>query len=102
MAVTVAAIFSARAPLFPVLKNSLFAGPQKEGFSLLVTNQILRPWGDRAKLAGRPRAAALSSMRFNPSHIDDISSATMNRILWRDAKGYAVPYPERYSRKSGH
>jgi YVTN family beta-propeller protein len=54
MAIMAAAIYSAQAPLFPVLKNSLFAGPQKEGFSLLVTNQILRPWGDRVTIKGRP------------------------------------------------
>jgi hypothetical protein len=102
MAVTAAAIFSAQTPIFPVLKNALFAGPRREDLSLLAANQILRPWGDRATLAGRPRAAALASMRFNPNHIDDIPSATMNRIPWWEAKGYAVPYPDRYSRKSGH
>ena len=49
-----AVLLSVETPLFPVLKNSLFAGPQKEGFSLLVTSQILRPWGDQASIAGRP------------------------------------------------
>jgi len=53
-------------------------------------------------LAGRPRADALASMQFNPNHIDDIPSAAMNRILWRDAKGYSTPYPERNSRKAAH
>ena len=52
-------------------------------------------------LTGRPRADALASMRFNPNHIDDVPSATMNRILWRDAKGESTPYPERASTKSG-
>ena len=53
-AVFAAVLLSVETPLFPVLKNSLFAGPQKEGFSLLVTSQILRPWGDQAAIPGRP------------------------------------------------
>ena len=53
-AVFAAVLMSVETPLFPVLKNSLFAGPQKDGFALLVTSQILRPWGDQATLAGRP------------------------------------------------
>ena len=44
-AIFAAVLLSVETPLFPVLKNSLFAGPQKEGFSLLVTSQILRPLG---------------------------------------------------------
>ena len=60
VALSAVAVFSAQAPLFPVLKNSIFAGPQKEGFSLLVTNQILRPWGDRVSIAGRPVEGAFS------------------------------------------
>jgi hypothetical protein len=51
-------------------------------------------------LTGRPRAAALASMRFNSNHVDDIPTATMNRILWWEAKGYATPYPEKRSGKA--
>ena len=50
----VAVLLSVETPVFPVLKNSLFAGPQKDGFALLVTSQILRPWGDQATVSGRP------------------------------------------------
>lgn len=56
-------------------------------------------------LNGREREAALASLRFNPNHVDDIPTATMNRILWWEAKGYSVPYPVRLAatapRRSG-
>jgi YVTN family beta-propeller protein len=83
--VTAAAIFSAQAPIFPVLKNSLFAGPQKEGFSLLVTNQILRPWGDRVTLAGRPVEGVMDPAgRFlavlNLHGIDILDAVTLARV----------------------
>ncbi|MGD0581115.1 MAG: alkaline phosphatase family protein, partial [Bryobacteraceae bacterium] len=58
-----------------------------------------------SSLSGREREAALASLRFNPHHVDDIPTATMNRILWWDAKGYSVPYPVRLAstvpRRSG-
>ncbi len=85
LAVAAVAIFSAQAPLFPVLKNAVFAGPQKEGFSVLVTNQILRPWGDSVKIKGRPVEGVLDPTgRFiavlNMHGIEILDASTLARI----------------------
>jgi hypothetical protein len=45
-------------------------------------------------LRGRQRWAAEESARMNWSDVDDIPSDTLNRILWWDARGYDVPYPD--------
>lgn len=52
-------IGAAQTPLFPVLLNVVLAGKQPEGFTLVVTNQLIRPWGDQVPLAGRPVDLAL-------------------------------------------
>lgn len=57
-----AAIAAAAAPaLFPILKSSVRIGRQPEGFYVLPTNQLLKPWGEQAVLKGRPVDAALNS-----------------------------------------
>jgi YVTN family beta-propeller protein len=39
---------------FSVLKSTVAPGKQPGGFYLLPTNQLLRPWGEQAIIAGRP------------------------------------------------
>jgi hypothetical protein len=46
-------------------------------------------------LQGRRLWAAQQSAAMNWKDIDDAPPATLNRILWWDAKGYDVPYPAR-------
>jgi hypothetical protein len=38
--------------------------------------------------------AAKQSMAMNWSDLDDVPSDVLNRILWWEAKGYDVPYPQ--------
>jgi YVTN family beta-propeller protein len=45
-------------------------------------------------LRGRQRWAAEVSARINWSDVDDVPTATLNRILWWEAKGYQTPYPK--------
>ena len=45
-------------------------------------------------LTGRRLWAARQSAAMNWSRLDDVPSATLNRILWWDSKGYGTPYPE--------
>jgi len=47
-------------------------------------------------LAGRRLWAARQSAAMNFKDLDDAPEDTLNRILWWDAKGYDVPYPERH------
>ena len=44
--------------------------------------------------AAERRRAALASARMNFSDPDAAPSELLNRILWHDARGWAVPYPE--------
>src|SRR5260370_25394894 len=59
---TVAAVLIAReTALFPLLQSTVRLGKQKEGFYLLPTNQLLRPWGEQALIKGRPVDLAFDS-----------------------------------------
>ena len=59
---TVAALLIAReTPIFPLLQSTVTVGKQKEGFYLLPTNQLLRPWGEQALIKGRPVDLAFDS-----------------------------------------
>src|SRR5882757_9771356 len=49
--------------LFPVLKSKASIGKQEGGFYLLPTNQLLQPWGEQAKIKGRPVDATLDSSK---------------------------------------
>ncbi len=48
-------------------------------------------------LKGQRRRAAEQSLAMNFQDIDDVPQATLNRILWWDARGYDQPYPVRRS-----
>ncbi len=48
------ALVAQQASLFPILKSAAAIGKQPEGFYLLPTNQLLRPWGEQAPIVGRP------------------------------------------------
>src|SRR5882757_2828886 len=50
-------------PLFPILKSTVILGKQPEGFYLLPTNQLLRPWGDQLQIPGRPVDLAFDSKK---------------------------------------
>ncbi len=45
-------------------------------------------------LKGPERRAAVASMKMDFDVPDDVPSQTLNRILWHDARGWQVPYPE--------
>jgi YVTN family beta-propeller protein len=47
------------AGIFPTLKSTVLSGRQPEGFYLLPTSQLLRPWGEQMPIAGRPVDIAL-------------------------------------------
>ncbi len=49
--------------IFPILKSTVAIGRQTEGFYVLPTNQLLRPWGEQAALKGRPVDSALDSAK---------------------------------------
>ena len=49
-----AAIVAKETAVFSVLKSAAAIGKQPAGFYLLPTNQLLRPWGEQALIAGRP------------------------------------------------
>src|SRR6266851_1342050 len=60
----IAAILIAReTALFPLLQSTVTLGKQKEGFYLLPTNQLLRPWGEQALIKGRPVDLAFDSQK---------------------------------------
>ena len=45
-------------------------------------------------LKGPERKAAVASMKMDFNVPDDVPSQTLNRILWHEARGWQVPYPE--------
>ncbi len=47
--------------LFSILQSNARIGLQGEGFYLLPTNQLLRPWGEQAVIKGRPVDLAFDS-----------------------------------------
>jgi YVTN family beta-propeller protein len=49
--------------LFPILKSAVAIGAQPDGTYLLATNQLLRPWGERTLIPGRPVDLALDARR---------------------------------------
>src|SRR5579871_3174454 len=54
LAVIAAGVAAKQTAIFPALKSSIPLGRQTQGFYLLPTNQLLRPWGEQAVIAGRP------------------------------------------------
>jgi YVTN family beta-propeller protein len=55
------ALAARQAAIFAVLKSTAALGKQPEGFYLLPTNQLLRPWGEQALIKGRPVDLAFDS-----------------------------------------
>lgn len=49
-----AALVARETAVFSVLKSAARIGRQPEGYYLLPTDQLLRPWGEQALFAGRP------------------------------------------------
>ena len=58
-----AALVATETTLFPVLKSTVTVGKQPGGFYLLPTNQLLRPWGERTLIKGRPVDVAMDSRK---------------------------------------
>ncbi len=50
-------------PIFSALKTSVGLGKQPEGYYLVPTNQLLRPWGEQTVIAGRPVDMVFDSAR---------------------------------------
>ncbi len=57
----VAVLIGAEGGLFSILQSNARIGLQGEGFYLLPTNQLLRPWGEQAPIKGRPVDLAFDS-----------------------------------------
>lgn len=80
-----------------------FLGPDEapnfEPYSALVPRQSLFEVNQRVGSINGPhaaerRSAALASAGMNFRSPDAAPSDVLNRILWHDARGWAVPYPE--------
>ncbi len=54
LALAAVALIAQETAVFSVLKSTVLLGRQPEGFYLLPTNQLLRPWGEQALIPGRP------------------------------------------------
>ena len=48
------ALVARETSIFPILKSNARIARQPEGFYLLPTNQLLRPWGEQTVIPGRP------------------------------------------------
>lgn len=56
-----AALIGQESSVFSILRSSARIGLQGEGFYLLPTSQLLRPWGEQAVIKGRPVDLAFDS-----------------------------------------
>ena len=73
--------------------------PHVEPYTALVPRQSLYEVNQQVGAINGPRAAerrraALASARMNFRDPDAAPSELLNRILWHDARGWGVPYPE--------
>jgi hypothetical protein len=64
--VTVAALcaaagFARKFDVFPLLRSAAKVGKQADGSLLMVTQQLIRPWGEQTFLSGRPVDLAFDS-----------------------------------------
>src|SRR5260370_35918629 len=59
--IAVGALIAAETAIFPLLRSTVPLGKQKDGFYLLPTNQLLRPWGQQVLIKGRPVDLAFNS-----------------------------------------
>ena len=48
------AVLARETAIFPALKTTMALGKQPEGYYLVPTNQLLRPWGELSVIPGRP------------------------------------------------
>jgi hypothetical protein len=94
--VVAGAALAAVPSLFPVLKSKTSIGKQEGGFYLLPTNQLLQPWGEQAKIKGRPVDAVLDSSKrllavLNTRSIDifDASTSTPLGTIRTKSTSYA-------------
>jgi hypothetical protein len=62
-AVAAAAVVARESAVFSLLQSDAAIGQQAAGYYLLPTNQLLRPWGEPALLAGRPVDLAFDSTK---------------------------------------
>ncbi len=97
----VAAVLVAKeTAIFPLLQSTVLLGKQKEGFYLLPTNQLLRPWGQQALIKGRPVDLAFDSNKrilavLNSRTIqlfDAVSGAQMAQILTRSTSYAGIAF----------
>ena len=58
-----AALVAQEAGVFTALKTTAALGKQAAGYYLVPTNQLLRPWGEQALIAGRPVDMAFDSQQ---------------------------------------
>ncbi len=83
-----ATLLAWQSPLFPLLKSTVLPGRQSEGFYLVPTQQLLKPWGEQMLIPGRPvdmtfdsagRILAVLNMR-SILLLDSPSGATLGEI----------------------
>src|SRR6266542_1494894 len=60
--IVAAALVAQESGVFSLLKSTARVGPQN-GFYLLPTEQLLRPWGEQAPIKGRPVDLTFDSKR---------------------------------------
>ncbi len=63
VATALAMLAAQKVGLFPVLSTTAPIGKQPDGFFLLPTNQLLKPWGEQTLFKGRPVELAFDSKR---------------------------------------
>jgi YVTN family beta-propeller protein len=87
-------------PLFPVLKTAVLPGLQRDGFYLVPTHQLLKPWGEQTVIPGRPvdmafnsdgRILAVLNSRY-VQLLDGISGATLASITTRPASYAGIAF----------
>ncbi len=80
-----AVLIAEESGVFSILQSNARIGLQGEGFYLLPTNQLLRPWGEQAVIKGRPVDLAFDS------HKRWLAVLNWHSVLLRDgASGAAI------------
>jgi hypothetical protein len=76
------------------MRNSFQAQPDLTPYTVQVPKQSLYEVNPSMQsLSGQARRDAEASLRMNFSVLDAAPTEKLNRILWRDAKGWNAPYP---------
>jgi len=77
------------------MRNSFQAQPDLTPYTVQVPKQSLYEVNPSMQsLSGQARRDAEASLRMNFSVPDAAPTEKLNRILWRDAKGWNAPYPK--------